>query len=171
MRAAWLLLACAAAACSDDRPALRLAYDPPALGDAAAALSAYLVRDCPPDAVLGAPPAAPLATAVVPAYETPSLLDDADEGDYGVHVIARDAQCAVVAAGCRHVRIDGSGGTLDVILTAPPSSEGCPAEEMCVGGACVQGGECAELGAPCSLSLPCCGGQCAPETGRCVHVE
>lgn len=109
--------------------------------DEALRVEVYLVDTC--DAVIfGDRPASFTADAfVVRDGESTTLGDELAPGDYGLYALARNAECAVVAAGCNSVTVTGEADQPRVTLSAF-QGEGCPDDLQCSiqTGNCVIGG-------------------------------
>jgi hypothetical protein len=100
----------------------------------------YLLDDCG-DVTLGERGVPAIATAtIVKDGATGRFQDTLRPGEFGLYGVAQDDDCAVVAAGCAPVTIDGDGDVLELALSRFDGT-GCTAEQFCSrqSGECVDG--------------------------------
>ena len=93
------------------------------LRDRVEVIELSLVRTCPAD------PAEPLPSDTVLQQvllqdEEGAPFETVDAGDYGLHALARDIDCRVIAAGCETVEVTEDGGRVSVVL-APADGAAC----------------------------------------------
>lgn len=140
---------------------------PRSLRDSATRVEVYVVDSCVSVSTGEEPGEAIASTFTLRDGRSGPFLGVLDPGQYGIYVLARDAMCTVVAAGCTAATIDAAAqGPLSVTLAAF-SGAGCSGDEQCV----VDTSECVPLPVDC-VDRPdetsCASGNSA---GRCRMGE
>lgn len=127
---AWMLLT---AGCTDGAYVIEVELSP-ALAERTRAIELSLVLGgCDDGQTPGAPVAGAIQRRVLERDGPRPSFSPAEPGRYGVHGLARDAQCAPVAAGCEEYTLEpGGSGTLRLPLAAV-DGEACGA---CDDGVC-----------------------------------
>ena len=170
MRAlATFALVAGCGACGAGDTEVRIEFESPAVAQSVEVVLVWVEKACPAGASLTMAPADPVRSAVVPRGTLSVALGAVPEGHYGVHAIARGADCAVLAAGCQPVSLDGEDH-VDVTLADQAAEPGCAGAEVCARGECLPEGTCAPEGDVCARDRPCCTGTCSPEVLHCVPV-
>lgn len=115
---------------------------PRSVQEQAVLVEVYLVSSC--DGVsTGERPATSIAsTHVLREGGGPPLGDDFDPGEYGLYALAKDANCAVVAAGCASVSVSADQQDPWSVTISASSGQGCSIGQQCD----LDSGDCVETG-------------------------
>jgi len=137
-------MGCLVAACGgagSEAIGVDVAFDsglPRAARDQAMRVEVYLLESCDAVSTGDRPNDAIASTHTLRDGGNGPLIGKFDPGQYGLYALAQDATCAVVAAGCSAITIEGGAqDPMSVTLGASPGV-GCAADEQCV----IEIGEC-----------------------------
>lgn len=132
--------------------------------DEAVRVEVHLVSSCQ-EVFAGERPASSVAsTYVLRDGGGPPLGNDFDAGDYGLHALAQDANCAVVAAGCEPVTIEPDDRGVVAVTLSSFAGDGCFSNQRCV----LETGNCANTGSGGTGGAGGAGAGGAGDTDDCV---
>ena len=129
------------ASCSSSTTAelsVDIVFSPAYLADSAEQVELYVVESCGPTQ-LGSTPQDPVKTITIDRAGQTTGLGSLPTGSYGLHALARGADCAVVAGACKSVEaVKGRNQIIALALSVVPPT-GCPAGTSCRLAQCIGG--------------------------------